>query len=66
MIKMTQFYLQVVLCYTNFPPRATCKVLFHEMTHAFDDCRAKVDFTKIEHLACTEVGSIDNQILIDP
>ncbi|XP_078309695.1 mitochondrial inner membrane protease ATP23 homolog [Crassostrea virginica] len=46
---------QVVLCYTNFPPRATCKVLFHEMTHAFDDCRAKVDFTKIEHLACTEI-----------
>ncbi|XP_061186368.1 mitochondrial inner membrane protease ATP23 homolog [Saccostrea echinata] len=46
---------QIVLCHTNIPPSATCKLLFHEMTHAFDDCRAKVDFTNIEHLACTEI-----------
>jgi len=27
----------------------------HELIHAFDDCRAKVDFANIDHVACTEV-----------
>jgi len=32
-----------------------CNVLSHEMIHMFDFCRADVDFTNLEHLACTEV-----------
>ena len=31
------------------------KVMTHELIHAFDDCRAKVNFRDIKHLACTEV-----------
>ena len=32
-----------------------CNVLAHEFVHAFDYCRAKVDFENLEHLACTEI-----------
>lgn len=32
------------------------QVMTHELIHAYDNCRAKVDFVNIEHLACTEVG----------
>ena len=30
--------------------------LTHELVHAFDHCRAHVDFNDIHHLACTEVN----------
>ena len=30
-------------------------VMTHELIHAFDNCRAKVDFLDPRHLACTEV-----------
>lgn len=30
-------------------------VLTHEMIHMFDHCRHKLDFSNIEHLACTEI-----------
>jgi len=29
--------------------------LTHELIHAFDDCRAHVDWTKIDHHACSEI-----------
>ena len=31
-------------------------VLTHELVHAYDDCRAWVDWDKLEHLACSEVS----------
>lgn len=41
---------------------AVCTTLAHEMIHAFDDCRAKVNFKNLDHLACTEVGEPDNPL----
>ncbi|XP_052779094.1 mitochondrial inner membrane protease ATP23 homolog isoform X2 [Mya arenaria] len=32
-----------------------CNSLGHELVHAFDKCRAKIDEKNIDHLACTEV-----------
>ena len=36
-------------------------VITHELIHAFDDCRAKVDFKNIRHVACTEVARLGRQ-----
>ncbi|KAL8577239.1 hypothetical protein ACOMHN_034265 [Nucella lapillus] len=47
---------QVVICQNNVTKRSTCcNVLAHEFIHAFDSCRAKVDFEDLRHLACTEI-----------
>ena len=47
---------QIVVCKNNTQLRPVCcGVLTHEMIHMFDFCRAEVDFTNLEHLACTEV-----------
>ncbi|UJR15484.1 hypothetical protein I4U23_002427 [Adineta vaga] len=32
-----------------------CTIFEHELIHAFDYCRAKIDFTNPYHLACTEI-----------
>lgn len=48
-----------MLCENNVSQRsneACCQVMAHELLHAFDKCRAKMDITKVEHMACTEVG----------
>ena len=51
------FVLQIVVCQNNSSSRRLCcNVMAHELIHMFDFCRAKVDFTNLEHLACTEVG----------
>jgi inner membrane protease ATP23 len=50
------FHNQVVICKNNSTSRdMCCAVLTHELIHMFDFCRAKVDFTNLEHLACTEI-----------
>ncbi|XP_074646186.1 mitochondrial inner membrane protease ATP23 homolog [Tubulanus polymorphus] len=47
---------QVVICQNNATkPSTCCSVLGHEFVHAFDACRAKVNFDNLEHLACTEI-----------
>ncbi|XP_029647733.1 mitochondrial inner membrane protease ATP23 homolog [Octopus sinensis] len=47
---------QVVVCQNTAKKRwLCCNVLAHEFIHAFDYCRAKVDFMNIHHLACTEI-----------
>jgi hypothetical protein len=49
---------QIVLCANNiYGTGNMTDVVTHELIHAFDNCRAKVDFRNIEHLACTEVSS---------
>ncbi|XP_005096260.1 mitochondrial inner membrane protease ATP23 homolog [Aplysia californica] len=48
--------MQVVVCQNNVNTRdVCCNVLAHELLHAFDFCRAKVDFENLRHLACTEI-----------
>ena len=48
---------QIVVCQNTSKNQSTCcSVIGHELVHMFDFCRAKVDFTNIEHLACTEVS----------
>lgn len=50
-------FRQVAICENNATNYGlACGVLKHELLHAFDYCRAKVDFIKdIRHIACTEV-----------
>ena len=40
-----------------------CTILEHELIHAVDYCRAKVDFDNPSHLACTEIraAALSNQ-----
>jgi len=47
---------QIVVCKNNSKSRDTCcSVISHELIHMFDFCRAKADFTNLQHLACTEI-----------
>lgn len=47
---------QVVICQNTAKKKwQCCNVLAHEFIHAFDYCRAKVDFMDLRHLACTEI-----------
>jgi len=47
---------QVYLCENNiYNSDNMTDVITHELIHAFDNCRAKVDFLNPRHLACTEV-----------
>ncbi|XP_061061079.1 mitochondrial inner membrane protease ATP23 homolog isoform X3 [Eubalaena glacialis] len=48
---------QIVLCQNNICNQAHMnRVVTHELIHAFDHCRAHVDwFTDVRHLACSEV-----------
>lgn len=48
---------QIVLCQNNIHNQAHMnQVLTHELVHAFDHCRAKVDwFNNYRHLACSEI-----------
>ncbi|XP_028607966.1 mitochondrial inner membrane protease ATP23 homolog isoform X2 [Grammomys surdaster] len=48
---------QIVLCENNIRNQAHMgRVVTHELIHAFDHCRAHVQwFTNIRHLACSEI-----------
>lgn len=46
---------QVVFCQNKVKTKGYCRILAHELIHAFDDCRAKVDYKNIDHVACTEI-----------
>lgn len=51
------FVSQIVLCQNNIHQQAHMnRVVTHELIHAFDHCRAHVDwFDNYKHLACSEV-----------
>eukprot|EP00730_Choanoeca_flexa_P004044 TRINITY_DN11584_c0_g13_i1.p1 TRINITY_DN11584_c0_g13~~TRINITY_DN11584_c0_g13_i1.p1 ORF type:complete len:211 (+),score=48.25 TRINITY_DN11584_c0_g13_i1:100-732(+) len=47
---------EIVLCENNiYNSENMANVVTHELIHAYDDCRANVDFHDIRHLACTEI-----------
>ncbi|XP_070559298.1 mitochondrial inner membrane protease ATP23 homolog [Ptychodera flava] len=47
---------QIVLCQNNIQTQAGMdRVLTHELIHAFDHCRAKVNWNDVRHLACSEI-----------
>ena len=47
---------RVVLCQNHLSDQAAMdRTVAHELIHAFDQCRAKVDWKNCEHQACTEV-----------
>ncbi|XP_072181927.1 mitochondrial inner membrane protease ATP23 homolog [Diadema setosum] len=47
---------QIVLCENKSPSqRILSTLLTHELIHAYDHCRAKVDWTDLRHLACSEI-----------
>lgn len=39
----------------NIPAEHVQRTVLHELIHAYDTCRAKVDCNDCQHLACTEV-----------
>ncbi|XP_043934434.1 mitochondrial inner membrane protease ATP23 homolog [Protopterus annectens] len=49
---------QIVLCQNNIHQQSHMnRVVTHELIHAFDHCRAHVDwFNNMKHLACSEVS----------
>uniref|UniRef100_A0A452IA78 Mitochondrial inner membrane protease ATP23 n=1 Tax=Gopherus agassizii TaxID=38772 RepID=A0A452IA78_9SAUR len=48
---------QIVLCQNNIHQQSHMnRVVTHELIHAFDHCRAHVDwFSNVKHLACSEI-----------
>lgn len=52
------FLFQIVLCQNNIHQQSHMdRVVVHELIHAFDHCRAQVDwFNNVRHLACSEVS----------
>ncbi|XP_062931782.1 mitochondrial inner membrane protease ATP23 homolog isoform X1 [Cynocephalus volans] len=56
---------QIVLCQNNIRNQSHMnRVVTHELIHAFDHCRAHVDwFTSVRHLACSETCVRDRAIL---
>ncbi|KAJ8245473.1 hypothetical protein GJAV_G00271120 [Gymnothorax javanicus] len=48
---------QIVLCQNNIHQQSHMnRVVTHELIHAFDHCRAHVDwFNNVKHLACSEI-----------
>ncbi|XP_020651184.2 mitochondrial inner membrane protease ATP23 homolog isoform X1 [Pogona vitticeps] len=48
---------QIVLCQNNIHQQSHMnRVVIHELIHAFDHCRAQVDwFNNVRHLACSEI-----------
>jgi len=53
------FVVQIVLCQNNIHQQSHMnRVVTHELIHAFDHCRAHVDwFNNLKHLACSEVSA---------
>ncbi|CAB4061705.1 ATP23 [Lepeophtheirus salmonis] len=47
---------QVVICHNNIRNSNALKsVLLHELHHMYDFCAFRVDFSNLEHLACSEI-----------
>ncbi|XP_071960371.1 mitochondrial inner membrane protease ATP23 homolog [Antedon mediterranea] len=47
---------QIVLCENRAPSqRVVSTLLTHELIHAFDFCRAHVEWDNLKHVACTEI-----------
>ena len=46
----------IILCEDKFVDRQTFdNTIIHELVHAYDACRAKLDWKNCEHHACTEI-----------
>ncbi|KAI1278826.1 Mitochondrial inner membrane protease ATP23 -like protein [Halotydeus destructor] len=48
-------YNQVVVCYNRCSKSLAQGVIAHELLHMWDTCRTDLDFTNVEHVACTEI-----------
>eukprot|EP00947_MAST-08B_sp_MAST-8B-sp1_P006439 g6439.t1 len=47
---------KVVLCQNRIPDKESARItVAHELIHAFDTCRANVDWGNANHIACTEI-----------
>lgn len=50
---------KVVICEEVASRKLARRTLVHELIHAYDACRAHLDFDNIYHVACTEVSACD-------
>lgn len=49
----------ILMCQNRFMNKKHMEdTLAHEMIHAFDHCRFKVDWSNLRHHACSEVSSL--------
>lgn len=55
--ELSNAVFKVVLCENNVAPPQIREVMLHETFHAYDYCRAKIDDSDCNHIACTEVNS---------
>lgn len=46
---------QIVVCHNSSTSQTVQGILAHEMLHMFDHCRAYMDFSNVEHVACSEI-----------
>lgn len=50
---------QIVLCENRLSTeKQMAETMIHESIHAFDHCRANVDWNNCHHHACSEVSSL--------
>merc|ERR1712146_16404 len=55
-LKEGEYKPKLTVCENYMISKAyTTRAIAHELIHAYDQCRAKVDYQNIEHLACTEI-----------
>jgi inner membrane protease ATP23 len=48
---------EVVLCHNHLKTQDSVdQTITHELIHAYDQCRAKIDWTNCDHHACSEVS----------
>lgn len=56
-LKEGEYRPKVVVCEDNLlGPHYVAQTLAHELVHAYDQCRAKINWRSCYHYACTEVG----------
>lgn len=56
-MKEGEYKPKVVVCEDNLlGPHYVAQTLAHELVHAYDQCRAKINWRSCYHYACTEVS----------
>lgn len=50
---------KIVLCANHILDRDFNSTVTHELIHAFDDARIKIDYSKPDHVACSEIRAVN-------
>lgn len=50
---------QIVLCANHIPDQDFNSTVTHELIHAYDDARIKINYSVPEHVACSEIRAVN-------